>query len=68
MFTVQTARSEYGVVVPKYKITEFELAKDINVGDPVKVVGDKKIDVVFCDRIQKLEKGIAEGKQMHLLV
>ncbi len=68
MFTVETAKSEYGAIVPKHRKIGFELAKNINVGDLIKVVGDRKIDVIFCDRIQKLDKGILKGKQMKLII
>ena len=66
MFTVETTKSEYGVVVPKHRKLEFEVAKSINEGDSINVAGDRKIDVIFCDRIQKLDKGVPKGKQTKL--
>lgn len=67
MFTIKTPKSEYDVVVPKYRKLEFEIANNIDKGDSIKITGDKKINVIFCDRIQKLDKGISKGKQMKLV-
>jgi DNA polymerase II small subunit/DNA polymerase delta subunit B len=66
MIAIKTAKSEYDVVIPKYKKIQFELAKNINDGDSISIVGDKKINVVFCDRIKILKKGLPKGEQTKL--
>jgi len=58
MFTVKTRKSEYDIVVPKFRKKEFEIAESINEGDSIKATGDKSIGVIFCDRIEKLGKPV----------
>ncbi len=56
LFTLKTRKSEYDVVVPQYKKEEFELAKNINEEDIIKIIGERQIGgVIFCDRIKKLD-------------
>lgn len=65
MLTVKTRKSEYEIVVPQYKKELFELAKSINDGDIIKVIGDKQVGgIVFCDVIKKLDKDIEEQMKL----
>ncbi|MBW2977154.1 hypothetical protein KY347_06955 [Candidatus Woesearchaeota archaeon] len=66
MLKVKTKKSEYNLVVPMHRKSEFELAKNIQEGDMIKAVGDKNIGIIFCDRLKKLNSRINE-KQMKLL-
>lgn len=64
MLIIKTRKSEYGIVVPQYKEAEFELAKNINEDDIIKVIGDKQVSgIIFCNMIEKLNK----VNQMRLL-
>lgn len=66
MLKVKTRKSEYDVVVPQYKQNEFEIAKDINEGDSIKVIGDRQVSgLIFCDVIKRLN---VDKKQMKLSV
>jgi len=67
MFRVKTKRTEYDIVVPRHRKKEFELARDINEGDAVKVTGEKNINVVFCDRIENVHKPIKYNEQQSKL-
>ena len=68
MFTIKTTKLDYDIVVPKHRKNEFELAKNIHKGDFIKVTGERNMDVIFCDRIQKLSKNVLKEKQIKLLV
>ena len=58
-------KSEYNIVVPQYKKNEFESINNINEGDVVKVIGDEQVSgVIFCDRIEKLNKSSFDEKQI----
>ena len=65
VFTVKTRKSEYDIVVPQYKKNEFESINNINEGDVVKVIGDEQVSgIIFCDRIEKLNKSSFDEKQI----
>lgn len=66
MLTVKTKRSEYDIVVPKHRKNEFELTKNIYDGDLIKAVGERNINAVFCDAIEKLNKNTIKEKQIKL--
>lgn len=67
VLTLKTKNSEYDIVVPEHRKEEFEIAKDINEGDMIKVIGDKQISgLIFCDRIKKLSKSSFDEKQVKL--
>ncbi|MBI2647377.1 hypothetical protein HYW99_02780 [Candidatus Woesearchaeota archaeon] len=68
ILTIKTRKSEYDIVVPEHKKDEFELAKCINEGDIIKVIGDKQIGgIIFCDRIERLSKNSFNEKQIRLM-
>lgn len=66
MLTIKTRKYEYSVVIPKHRKNEYNMAKNTSEGEFVKVTGEKNIDIIFCDRIQKLNKYIQTEKQMKL--
>ena len=67
VFTVQTKKSEYDIVVPAHRKKEFELAKNINESDTIKTIGEKQAGgIIFCERIEKLSKSSLDEKQMTL--
>lgn len=68
VFTVQTKKSEYDIVVPEHRMQEFEIAANINEGDVIKAIGDRQASgIIFCERIKKLSKSSFDERRMKLL-
>ena len=68
MINIKTKKSQYDVVIPQYKAEEFQIAKDINEGDIIKIIGDKQVGgIVFCDKIEKITKEKYNDKKLKIL-
>lgn len=67
MLTIKSKAEEYDIVVPKHRRKEFETAKNLGKDDCVSVIGDKKIGVVFCERIKIISKEFLPKNQMKLI-
>lgn len=68
VFTLKTKKSEYEIVVPEHRKEEFELAKNINEGDMIKVIGDRQASgIIFCERVKKISKSSFDEKQVKLI-
>lgn len=68
MLTIRAKKYEYDIVVPKHREIEFEVAQHIKEKDFVSIIGEKAINVVFCERIELLNKDSSKQKQMKLVI
>jgi len=66
MLTIRARKLEYDVVVPQHRKEEFEVAQNIREKDFVSIIGEKAINVIFCERIKLLNKDFSKQKQMKL--
>lgn len=54
LLVIKKPEYNINVVVTKNRKKEFELAESLKVGDNISVVGEKKVNLVICDRLKKI--------------
>lgn len=63
MLTIKKRKYDQTVIVIKQKEKLFNKANNLKIGDQVYIVGERKLDVVFCDVLK-----ILDGKEQTELV
>jgi|SRR3989338_7753173 len=56
ILTIEDSKAEHLVIIPKFRQEEYKTAQSINEGDLVYVVGEKKTNAMFCEKIEIIEK------------
>jgi len=62
LLVIKKPMYDINVVVPKNREKEFELAQNLKVGDSISVIGEKKVNLVICDRLKRI-KDAERGEQ-----
>lgn len=66
LFVIKKPLYDVNVVVTKNRKKEFELAQSLKVGDVISIIGEKKVNLVICDRLKKINEDVDDKKQSKL--